>query len=206
MKTKNSLIAQILGVITALIIVVTMFTIPNTNFFDIPFFAVLGRENIEEAKLQFEDSADLMEDELDKASDEEIEDVEEQLGIKIDDFIEIMRSPSLNGIIKISNVLKEGIETDLFDASDIGVDDELLNLFSTIKAVIYVYAAIILLFIVLGIFTKKTVFPIIAIVISFLYFLCLAGIILYAVFIAAAAFEMVYLLKAKKENAATINY
>lgn len=197
-KKKFNNISRVLGLLTAVVLVISVFAVTNTAVFDIPVFGiVLGESEVENYKEQTRASSDQLKEHLETVSEEDINEIEEAFDMEIDELIDELSQPSLNGTIKLVEKMSE-MDEELLGGEAVSIDEEITSVLNLFRNIIFGYAAFILLFVLLGIIFSKKVFPILAIIFASLYFIFLAGIILYAAFIVLAIVQMVFMSKAKK--------
>ena len=197
-KKKFNNISRVLGLLTAVVLVISVFAVTNTAVFDIPVFGiVLGESEVENYKEQTRASSDQLKEHLENVSEEEINEIEEAFDMEIDELIDELSQPSLNGTIKLVEKMTE-MDEELLGEEVVSIDEEITSVLNLFRNIIFGYAAFILLFVLLGIIFAKKAFPILAIIFASLYFIFLAGIILYAAFIVLAIVQMVFMSKAKK--------
>ena len=75
---------------------------------------------------------------------------------------------------------------------------DILEICKIFRTVIIVYGLIVALFSLFGVLFKKKVFPIIAIILSLLYYLLFVGVVFLILFIALSIAHIVFISKAKK--------
>ncbi len=184
MKSK-SLVALIVGLLCIGITVFGMFKAINGSVFKMPIVKLVADEaELEEINDELEDAIEELED----ASDDEIEEFEEKEGISFKEAKAFIKTPSLGRFIKIA------------DKADFG-DEDVAVAFKIIRIFIIICALVVILFSALGVFLKKKVFPILAMVFSLGFYLVFVGVIWLILFIALSIVHMVLFSKENEAEA-----
>lgn len=184
-KKHLTLISVIVGIICTLLVLLGMNTVINGSFFELPILEMIADEDeIDSMNEQIAEYADEVAD----ASDEEKEVFEDVTGMSIEKAEKFMKTPSLNAFIKFAQI------------EEFGIDDEDVEVFTTIRVAVIVYALVIALFSLLGALLKKKAFTIIALIISLPFFVFLVGILHMILFTILCIVHVVLLSMAKKEQ------
>lgn len=184
-KKHLTLISVIVGIICTLLVLLGMNTVINGSFFELPILEMIADEDeIDSMNEQIAEYADEVAD----ASDEEKEVFEDVTGMSIEKAEKFMKTPSLNAFIKFAQI------------EEFGIDDEDVEVFTTIRVAVIVYALVIALFSLLGALLKKKAFTIIALIISLPFFIFLVGILHMILFTILCIVHVVLLSMAKKSS------
>ena len=150
----------------------------NTSFFNIPaietLFNISGGQEVLDKYDEFVDEA---EEAARMLSDEELEEIEDEVGISADDVIDVLRKPSVNSIMEVSNVAEEFIP-------DYG--DEIVSILSFVRPIIIGYGGLIMLLALLAALFRNRTLSVIGVIVSLAFFLLLAGTAYLIMYVAAA--------------------
>ena len=189
MKLNNATIAKILGAVTALFLVISLFVMMNITFLEYPFVRMFfPQSEIEIMRIDAERSANYELKRAENMSAEERKAREDELGMSIEEAAKKLRNPSIAGLTQLA---KSGQVDD--------VDTSVVASLKIIKIVLYIYLGTVLLFILLGLFKMEIVFPILAIIFSAPFFIFLVGYLFCILFTALSIAQIVFFFKVKKE-------
>lgn len=173
-------LALIMGILCIVFAVASAFITANTSIFEIPIFNMIddGFNDIEE---QYEDAMDKFDD----LTDKEIDEIEDEFDMDFNEIKELYKNPSLSNMKELA----VGLDT----------DEDVEMIFSAFNAIIFGYALFIALFELLAVLLKKGGFAIATIIISILYFVLLAGMLMFVLFIILNIAQIVLYSMANKE-------
>ena len=150
----------------------------NTSFFNIPaietLFNISGGQEVLDKYDEFVDEA---EEAARLLSDEELEEIEDEVGISADDVIDVLRKPSVNSIMEVSNVAEEFIP-------DYG--DEIVSILGVVRPIIIGYGGLIMLLALLAALFRNRTLSVIGVIVSLAFFLLLAGTAYLIMYVAVA--------------------
>ena len=182
---KFVVVSYIIAAVLILIAVLGMFKATDGNFLEMPLVKmVVGEDGLEE----YQDLVDEFEDIIDDSGDEEIELLEEEFGKDVDEIEEIMRTPSINTMIKLA-------ETEALD-----LDEEDAEPFNIIKTIIIVYMLVVIFFMALALILKNRGVNIAGLIISLPYYILLVNPLFTVLQIVLCIAYFVVLTMAKSAN------
>ena len=183
----------IVGIICVAITIFATFSVLNTSFLKIPIFEmVLGEDDMDDAKDSLDDYVDRLED----ITDEEAEEFEDEVGIKYKNVIKMFKNPSVNNMIKLGEKLED---YDGFGIDEIG--EEVVDVLSVVRTVVYVCGAIIALLSLAGALMKKKGFTVFALIVSIPFYIFIVGWFMFILFIIASIAHIVLVSREKKAAA-----
>ena len=206
MAQDKKLASVIVGLICVAIVISGIFVSTNSSVFDIPVVKlVIGVFDTDEYYESLEEFDDIVDD----ISDEEREEFYDVTGVELDEFEEMIATPSINNMLELCDIFdrvdEDEFDIDRFDLDDFDVADELRSVFSIIRTVIIAYGLFVALFSLLGALLKKRVFGILAIIFSVGFFFALVSVIMGIIFIALTIVHLVMLGRANKASATPNN-
>lgn len=187
-----SLLSRIIGLLCVVTIIISYFCVVEGPFYDISFVRILAnQQDIDVLETEGSKAASMI---LSAPSEEKAE-LEAILGISIEEISDDLRAPSLNDAIKYSEITydKAPYFNEFKEAND---------MFKTIRMIIAIYASFIGLFSLLAALLKCRPLTYIALFISMMYFILLAGFVFMFIFIALSVTHIVMVTKAKSNKKA----
>lgn len=174
-------LAKIVGFICVAITLFSIISVRNTDFYKIPLFEMVLKESQVD---EMEEALDKLEEAIDDATDEEIEELEDESGMTIKEYKKLIENPSL------ARVAKMGKKVDQFNDS--------VEIVNTFNIVITIYGVIIMLMSLLAALGRSRALSIISIVVSLPFYIFLAGIVWLILFVVATIAHVVFLTKEKE--------
>ena len=191
MKKTASIISIIIGLLCVATVITSMIKTTSKSAFDMPILSmILGAEEVNEGRRQLENDIEAFEEICEDASEDELDEIEDEFGVTYDKLIEEFKEPSLNTLIKYSSFKK------------LGIDAELLQAFKIFRAILIAYALFIALFSLLGALIRKSVFTILANIFCPVFFICFVGWGFFALFIILSILHVVFVSIARSKPAA----
>ncbi|MBQ4139795.1 MAG: hypothetical protein IJD70_00520 [Clostridia bacterium] len=206
-KKIMQIVALALGVLSALMVVLSANKTVNGSIFDLPIMALMGvfepeeyeeykelGEAYDEAIEEIEDAADdfgevneVIGDMLGVSIDEDvIDEIEDELGMSAKKFFKLFKPLSINSMLKLSEIF----EVD---------DDEDVKIIKLLVTIVNIYAFVMVVLTALGVIFNKTWLMVLTYVLSFLYVLATGGVLLWVFATAAYIATAVLFSKLKFE-------
>ncbi len=197
-KSNNVLISMIAGFLCIIMAFSSVAYACSVRIFDIPIISFVFNMAGEDVDEEFDVMISEMDDEVDEMSGEDEEEFEDIMGVTPDEFVDDFSRLSINSMIKWGdNIVDAADEIEGFD-----FDSEELASFYYLHGLrlgLYIYAAFISLFVLLGTLLKRKALTIVGMVLGALYILTLGGVVFLVLFLVTGIVQCVFATRYRKE-------
>jgi len=188
------------GILAIVLVVVSVFVAVSEPFLEMPVAELMfGKGEINKLKDTLEDAAEDLDERVEAALEEDaddIEDFEKNIGMPVEDFVEIVKNPSLNDVIHVIDVIEKnpGYE----DMVDLSEGEEYMDMVPMLRWAIFGYAALVAIIMLLATIFRKFVITIIALVLALPFLIMIMNWIYPVAFLILGVVHILLAIREKK--------